>query len=242
MILHEMDSADEALQALRGLKRGSVRVGAVATVARSILPPAVAQLLANLPGLRITLMEGPDDFLVTALLQRKVDVMITAALPPIEGIAILNECSYDDVYSVFCAAEHDLATESNVTLDQVLDQDWALPHSGATPRELFTSLLAQNGKGAPSIAVEAASPDATISLVAKTRLLGWLPRPLLTQALDANHIRLLYVPELSLRRRFFIYRRDHGLLPGPARELLKLIPCETANTQAAGQEGLIDTR
>jgi DNA-binding transcriptional LysR family regulator len=226
MILHEMDAADEALQALRGLKRGSVRVGAVATVARSILPLATAQLLTELPGLRMTLIEGPDDVLVTALLQRKIDIMITAALPHIDGVSNVRECSYDDVYSVFCAHDHHLAGQSSVTLDDVLAQDWALPQSGATPRELFSSLLVQVGKSPPTVAVEAASLDATISFVARTRLLGWLPRPLLTQALGAGLIRLLHVPELALRRRFFIYRRDQGLLPAPARELLKLIPCK----------------
>lgn len=237
MILHEMDAADEALQALRGLKRGSVRVGAVATIARSILPLAIGQLLDKLPGLRITLIEGPDDILVTALLQRKIDIMITAALPRIDGVSIVHECSYDDIYSVFCAHDHHLATRPSVTLDDVLEQHWALPQNGATPRELFSSLLAQEGKSLPTVAVEAASLDATISFVAKTRLLGWLPRPLLAQAMAAGLVRPLHVPELALQRRFFIYRRDQGLLPAPARELLTLIPCKPSDDFPAKEDG-----
>lgn len=235
LILHEMDAADEALQALRGLQRGTVRVGALATIARSILPPAMAQLLAQSPGLRVTLLEGPDDQIVAALLQRKIDVIITAALPPTEGISLIRECRYDDTYTVFCTADHPLTKSPAVTLGDVLNQRWTMPAAGSTPRQLFDGILAQESRSAPAVAIETTSVDAMISCVAKTELLGWLPRPLLTNAIGSGLIRCLHVPELELRRQFFIYRRDRGLLPAPARELLKFIPSSLAeNPQASG--------
>lgn len=224
MILHEMNSADEALQALRGLKTGWARIGAVATIARSILPPVIAQLLDRSPGLRVSLIEGRDDQVIAALLQRKIDLMIAAAIPPTEGISIIQECPYDDIFTVFCAADNPLATQPIVTLADVLNQHWALPAKGATPRELIDNLFAAEGKGLPTVAIEVASLDATVSLVAKTQLLGWLPRPLLMMAMGTGLVRPLDVRELALRRQFFIYRRDRGILPAPARELLKLFP------------------
>jgi DNA-binding transcriptional LysR family regulator len=237
LILHEMDAADEALQALHGLQRGTVRVGAVATVARSILPPAIGQLLAQSPGLRVTLLEGPDDQIVAALLQRKIDVMITTAMPRTEGISAIRECPYDDTYATFCAADHPLAKRPVVTLTDVLDQRWTMPAAGATPRVLLDRILAEQARTAPTIAIETTSIDVMISCVAKTDLLGWLPRPLLNNAISGGLIRLLHVPELELRRRFFIYRRDRGLLPAPARELLKFIPLSPSGADQAGEGG-----
>lgn len=226
IILHEMDAADEALKALRGLQRGTVRVGAVATIARSILPPAMAQLLKQSPGLRVSLMEGPDDHIVAALVQRKIDVIITAELPPTEGICPIRECPYDDTYAVFCSVDNPLAQSLALSLAEVLDFSWTMPAAGSTPRQLFNQLLLTNGAKAPTVAIETTSVDAMISCVAQTELLGWLPRPLLTNAIGSGMVRLLHVPDLELRRRFFIYRRDRGLLPAPARELLKFIPPE----------------
>lgn len=224
VILHEMSSADEALQGLRGLKSGSARIGAVATIARTILPPVVARLFDRSPGLRVSLMESRDNELVGALLQRKIDLMIAAAIPPTEGIRLIQECPYDDVFTAFCAADHALATQEVVTLADVLKEHWVLPPKGATPRDLFDGLVAAKESHAPTVAIEVMSPDATISLVAKTRVLGWLPRPLLMTAISSGLVRALPVPELAMSRRFFIYRRDRGLLPAPALELLKLFP------------------
>lgn len=223
LILHEMGVADDALGALGGLRRGTVRVGALATIARSILPHAVAQLLASSPGLSVSLLEQPDDRLTAALLQREIDVMITAMLPPTEGIAVIRECKYDDKISVFCAADHPLAKQSHVKLADVFDQRWVMPARGATPRQLFDQLMAQLGQGVCDVVVETSSLEAMVSFVANSTLLGWLPLPLLSQALSAGIIKLLDIPELELRRRFFIYRRDRGIFPAPAKELLRFI-------------------
>lgn len=233
LILDEIDAAHESLQALRGLQRGVVRIGAVATIARSILPSATAALLAQSPGLRVTMIEGPDDHLIDALLQRRIDMMIVAAMPPTEGISIVRECPYDDSYTAFCAAGHPLAERTAVTLADVLEQRWTMPGVGGTPRQLFDGILAEHGMSGPTVSIETAAVDAMISFVAKTDLLGWLPRPLLANALGTGQIKVLSVPELELRRRFYIYRRDRGLLPAPARELLKFIPSSPMQDQAA---------
>lgn len=237
LILHEMDAADEALQALRGLQRGTVRVGAVATIARTILPPAMAQLLAQSPGLRVTLLEAPDDQIVAALLQRKIDVMIGGALPPTEGVSVMSECVYDNTYTVFCGADHPLAKRQVVTLADVLDQRWTMPAPGATPRQLFDGILAAQAKSGPAVAIETTSVEAMIGFVVEAELLGWLPRPLLTNAVGSGLIRFLHVPELELRRQLFIYRRDRGLLPAPVRELLKFIPSSASRDHRASEGG-----
>lgn len=223
LILYEVESANEAMRALGGLQRGTVRIGAVATVARSILPEAIAALLAQSPGLRVSLIEGPDDQLVAALLQLKVDVIITAALPFTEGVSVVRDCHYDDTYAAFCGADNPLALRHDVTLEEIMRHAWIMPAAGATPRQLFDRLLSTMNVGKPAVAVETTSVDAMISCVSKTHLLGWLPYPLLRTAIAGGLIRPLKVPELELHRQFFIYRRDRGLLPAPARELLKFI-------------------
>jgi len=55
-------------------------------------------------------------------------------------------------------------------------------------------------------------------------LLGWLPGPLIAGAAAAGMIRALAVPELAVRRRFFVYRRASGLLPSIAQRFLDHLP------------------
>lgn len=228
LLLFEMDQAVEALDALKGLHRGTVRLGAVAAVTRSIIPKAAARLLKDAPALRIDMVEAPDGELVDALASRRIDLMIAAELPVHEEIVPVAECRFDDVYTVFCSAAHPLARQSDTDLDRVLAESWIMPKPGSTPRSLFERLVRQAGHDLPVIAVETGSVGAQLSFVAQGRLLGWLPHPLIESELDSGKVRLLTVRELTIHRRFFVYRRRRGLLPDAARQLLKFLPLVTS--------------
>jgi DNA-binding transcriptional LysR family regulator len=224
MLLYEMAQAVEALDALRGLRRGTARVGAVATIARSILPKAIDRLLAAAPGLRVELLEAADDRLVTALHRREVDLMIAGSVPGQDEIIPIAECRFDDRYVAFCAAGHPLAALPSVSLDDVLTEHWVMPARGATPRDLFEEAVRKAGRVPPNVAVETWSSSAIVSCVVQTRFLGWLPRPLVTSEVASSAVRIFEIPALAVFRRFFAYRRSRGLLPTAAARLLEELP------------------
>lgn len=224
LLLHEMEAASEALQALRGLRRGTVRIGALPTISRGILANAVAALLIASPGLSVDLLERADDELFSALLRREIDLVIAAPSAVPDGVAAISECLYDDSFSTFCAGDHPLARRTDASLQDVIDEQWALPCLGPTPRNTFDRLVSESGASLPRVAVQTASLDAIVSIVGCSRLLSWLPMPLLHSARAAGHIHLLDIPELRLKRRFHVYRRAKGLLPAPAQQLLNFLP------------------
>lgn len=233
LLLFEMDQALETLDALKGLRRGTVRLGAVAAVTRSIVPKAAAKLLKEAPALRIDMLEAPDGDLLDALIARRIDLMIAAELPPHDEVMPVAECRFDDVYTVFCSASHPLTRHSDVDLDRVLAESWIMPKPGATPRDLFERLVRQAGRALPVIAVETNSVGAQLSFVAKGRLLGWLPHPLIESELASGAVRLLTISELTLHRRFFVYRRRRGSLPAAARQMLQFLPLARAEAGMA---------
>jgi len=222
LMLHEMDLAAEEIDALRGLSRGTARVGAVAAAARGILPEAVRQLLQAHPGLRVSVLEAPEDGLLAALADREVDLIIAAQIALGSDVTRIGECRFDDDYCAFCA--RDASLPENPSLAQVMQERWIMPGGGATPRVLFENLVAQAGLGPPDVAVETGSLGVMVSLVSQTKLLGWLPRPLLLAEEAAGTIRFLNVPQLAVRRRFFLYRRSAGLLPRAAQRLKECLP------------------
>ena len=180
LLLFEMAQAVENLEAVRGLRRGSARIGTVATMARAVLPAAVQRFFAAAPGLRIELLEAADDRLITALLRREIDVAIAVEGQEQAEISVIAECRFDDTVAVFCAAHHLLAKagQAVTALKDVLDQDWVMPARGATPRDLFEKAVLSAGGTLPTIAVETWSPSAMVAFVKQTDFLGWLPRPL----------------------------------------------------------------
>lgn len=232
LLSFEMEQAAEAFDALKGLRRGTVRLGAVAAVTRSVVPKAAARLLKEAPALRIDMLEAPDGELVDALASRRIDLMIAAELPRHEEIMPIAECRFDDVYTVFCSASHPLARHGDADLERVLAESWIMPKAGSTPRILFERLIRQAGHDLPVITVETGSVGAQVSFVAQGRLLGWLPHPLIESELATGTIRLLTISELTIHRRFFVYRRRRGLLPTAARQLLKFLPLMDAGPSA----------
>jgi len=227
-LLFELEQAMDSLDAMRGLRRGVVRVGAVATITRTILTTALARLTETAPGLRIELREAPEDQLVAALIGREIDLMIGAESPAHPDIVRAAECRFDDMFSTFCAIHHPLADKALVTLDDVLRERWIMPRRGATPRILFETALRQAGREPPTVAVETHSLGAMLSLVVESRLLGWLPRPVLARTEAAGAIRLIDIDALRLRRRFFVYRRRAGALPAAAQQVMGLLPLRAA--------------
>lgn len=224
LLLFEMEQARDAVLAVRGLKRGAARIGAVATIARSLLPGAVDRLLHAAPDLTVELVEAEDDRLLVALDRREVDLVIARDLAMQEDVVALAEVRFDDRYSLFCAADHPLAAQAEVTLAEALAETWVMSAPGSTPRALLDDLLRRAGTVSPRIAVETWSTNAAIAFVAQTRLLGWLPRPLFSGEESAGTVRALDVSALSLPRRFFAYKRAKGTLPPAAARLLEELP------------------
>jgi DNA-binding transcriptional LysR family regulator len=224
LLVFELGQAVDALDALRGLRRGTVRVGSVATIARSILPDVIDALLRSAPDLKVELLEAADDRLAAALTAKSIDLMIAGAMPPQDDIATIGEIRFGDHYAVFCASNHPLLDRDVVTLNDVLAERWIMPSRGATPRNLFEEAVRTAGGTLPRIAIETTSPSAIVSFVCRTAYLGWLPQPLFAGEKTAGTVRVLDIPALRITRRFFVYRRCLGLLPTAALRLLEELP------------------
>lgn len=99
-----------------------------------------------------------------------------------------------------------------------------MPPRGSTPRALFDGLVRKAGRDLPDVGIETGSVSAQIACVVHGKVLGWLPHPLVGSEIANGTIKLLTIPELSLHRSFFVYRRSRGLLPEAARRFLEMLP------------------
>jgi DNA-binding transcriptional LysR family regulator len=224
LLLFEMGQAVDTLDALRGLRRGVLRVGAVGAVARGILPDAVAALLAKAPDLQVELMEAADDRLFAALAGRSIDLAIVGVEPDDPDLAPIGECEFNDQYSVICATDHDLGRTRPATVEAALQENWIMPPRGATPRAMFDALIREHGLPSPRVAIETTSPAAIVAFIARTRNLGWMPKPLFAEPEALGRVRELPLSEFRMGRRFVVYRRRQGLLAAPAAKLVEELP------------------
>lgn len=218
-LLFEMQATRDELAALRGLKRGTVRIGAVAAVLRTLVAETVGKMLHRAPNLQVELLEGVNDELLDALVRRRVDLIVTAGTIAHPELRAIGTCDYRDRFAVFAARDHPLPDAPAV--EAVLAQQWVMPPRGFTPRVTFEALVERLGLPQPRIAVETTSVEAMIAVSAQSALLCWLPEPLLAAHLAKGTVRRIELPHFAAERRFMLYRRDSGLLPDAAREFVK---------------------
>ena len=223
-LLFEMGQAGEALDSVRGLKKGSVRIGAVATIARGMMPEAVERLLVSAPELKVSLLEAPAERLLEALARYEIDLAIAGAGQFSEHLETIAECEIDSAFRVFCSAEHPLRQAAHVDLADVLAHPWVMAPQGSVDRDFFDNVVGGLGLALPRIAVETDSASSAISFVDRTTLLGWLPRPLFAGAERVGRLHVLDIPQLVRHERFFVYRRRQGDLPHAAQHLVAQLP------------------
>jgi DNA-binding transcriptional LysR family regulator len=224
MVLSEEASvAIEQINSLRGLGHGTLRIGAIGSVAITVLPTVLERMLAQWPKLHVQITEAVEDVLETALTSNTIDVAIGGTIPESDDIVQVGEQKFTDRYSVISSATHPLQERASVTLAELLEIPWVMPALDAEPRRQFNALVARLGLRPPRVAVETRSPSVIKAMVARTNYLGWLPEPLFASEQAAGLIKRLHVAEMETRRRFFVYRRRRTFMPPTVQKFLETL-------------------
>ena len=222
LLVFEMRAARDELDALSGLRRGVVRIGAVAAAMRTLVAEALGRLLAAHPALTAETIDGVDGELRDALLERRIDLAVTAAPIDHPEAECLGACAYSGQFGVFGAATNPLPDRPG--LEALAEQVWTMPAEGAAPRLQFEAVFRAHGLPSPTVAAVTASVETMIALSAAGPMLCWLPLPLAAAHVASGSLRRFVVPEMEPVRRLLLYKRRAGLLPDAARQFLRHFP------------------
>ncbi|RQZ41520.1 LysR family transcriptional regulator [Burkholderia sp. Bp9099] len=228
LLQREAEQAREEIDAMRGLARGTIRCGAVGSIASLVLPLAVSGVLQKWPNLRVHVIEGVWDRLAEALVQREIDLALSMVMPDTEEIVAIEDCRWEDNSYVVAALDHPLRAKPGITLADTLDQQWAIPPRGTAPFEHMQQVFVANGLGLPNVVVETRSITVLKSLVARSGFLSWMAEPMYVTESKAGVFDTLELPGVVGRRTLTAFRRRHGLLPSPAVKLLEQLRQLTA--------------
>jgi DNA-binding transcriptional LysR family regulator len=221
LMQREADAAVEEIRALRGLARGTVRVGAIASIATLVLPQAINRLLIRHPPLRVQVLEGVWDRLAEALVKHEIDLALDVDKPDTDDIVAVADCRWEDTSHVVAAGTHPLQRRRGLTLADTLGERWAVTPRGTGPYEHMRQTFAAHGLPVPELAVETRSITMLKSLVTGAGFLSWMAAPIWDAERQAGLIRALPLPAYEARRTLSAFRRRRGLLPAPAQKLVE---------------------
>jgi DNA-binding transcriptional LysR family regulator len=230
VLQREAELAREEVDAMRGLAKGTIRVGAVGSIASYVLPLAVGNVLRKWPNLRVEIIEGVWDRLAEALVKHEIDLALSTAASDTDEIAAIADCRWEDDSHVVAALDHPLRRKRDLRLADTLSAQWAIPPRGTGPFEHMQQIFTAQGLGMPEIVVQTRSITVLKSLVSQSGFLSWMAEPMYGIESRAGVFDALPIPGVTARRTLTAFRRRHGVLPAPAIKLLEQLRLLTATS------------
>jgi LysR family transcriptional regulator, low CO2-responsive transcriptional regulator len=131
-MLDTLDEASVELEEMRGIQRGSLRVGASTTVGIYLLPAALGAFKKLHPGLVISLEIGSRARVQDQVLRNELDLAVVGPALKDADLAIIPFLS--DELVVVAPAGHPLASRRKLTLKEVADEPFIMREASSGSR------------------------------------------------------------------------------------------------------------
>ena len=237
LLQRESEHAAEEINAMRGLAKGTIRLGSIGSLAYLVLPAAVAAVLAKWPNLKVQIIEGVWDRLAEALVKHEIDLALGVTVRDTDELVAIKDCRWEDWSHVVAAKDHPLRAKRSLKLADVMDERWAILPKGTAPYAHMEQVFAANGLGIPNVVVETRSISVLKSLIVQSGFLGWMPEPMYEAERQAGMIKTLQIAGVNGMRVLTAFRRRMGILPSPSVKLLEELRSLTGSSRPPGVAG-----
>ena len=150
----DLRSATSQIEQLRGLVRGTVRIGCAESVATHLMPSAIASYQETHPGVQFQIVSGVTGALVAALMADDVEFVLVHDPQPSEALRVI-----DAIAQPLCAMlrpDHPLAQRTSLRLADCQKYPVALGDRSFGSRRLLDDLMARS-RITLQVALEASS-------------------------------------------------------------------------------------
>lgn len=140
--LSDLRSAQSQIEQLRGLVRGTVRLGCAESVATDLIPSAVAQYQAQHPGVQFQVVSGVTHQLVQLLGQDDVELVLVHDPAPRDDLQVISR-----LHQPLCAMvrpDHPLAGRTSLRLAECQPYAVALGDHSFGSRRLLDAVMARS--------------------------------------------------------------------------------------------------
>jgi DNA-binding transcriptional LysR family regulator len=198
------DQAREAVNNLRELRSGRVRIGANESTSLYLLPDIILAFRSRYPDVRVEIYRHPSERLPREVLDGNVDFALTAYEPAdsdLESFVVLQ-----DELILILPPTHPLAGRDSVSIKE-LDGEPFLAHNVKTGSRLkVIEAFAQN-RTSLNITLELATIETIKRFVQKEVGLAFVPRMCVTEELERGTLATVVVRGLSYTRTLWVTHR-----------------------------------
>jgi len=203
-IFRIVDEIEEQLAELRGIKIGTLRLGASTTPGTYLLPSYLSVFQKKIPNLNVSLQIGNTHFIESQLLSNAIDLAVLGEehAPSSE---LVTENLFQDSLILIGSPNHPLATNTSVTWEEVINYPFVFRESGSNTQEIFEKWLKLRGYARPA-GTEIFSTEAIKRMVAGGSALAVTSSLAVGWELESGHLAKIPLSDFELRRSFCLAR------------------------------------
>lgn len=142
-IEQEFEALDSDVASLHDEISGQVRLGAIGTTARWLVPPLLERLADQHPLVRVVVLDATTSSLVLNLLSGAVDLAVVNL--PVDEAELLVQPLFDEDRVLIVPSGHPLHGRASVRLDELVEHELLLEAPGTAFRVVLDGVAADRG-------------------------------------------------------------------------------------------------
>lgn len=150
-IMQLLEDAELAMQELKGLTRGELRIGLPGMLGSYFFPPVLMAFKSRHPNLKLSIVEGGTRHTQSLIDSGELDLGVIISGQISDTLSTQKLVAEELIVCV--ASDHPLADETSITPEQLFSEDLVLFKPGAYQREFVENLARSHGME-PRIAFE----------------------------------------------------------------------------------------
>lgn len=222
LIREEVELARKALLNVRDGRAESIRVGALPSLAGSIIPIALGRWREAHPGSSLQIVENAQFDLLTGLLRRDFDFVIglTEIFDMLDGLR--QKVLFRDLLRVIARPGHPLQEVPDLTWEHLVSFPWISPTSRRT-HTVLEHVMSTMNVGPPQQITVCGSVSLLKSLVAESDHLALLPVHAAGAELADGRLVALPFEDPVLHRSIAVFFREGYEMDEPRRDLVTCV-------------------
>lgn len=216
-VFHELSQARAAISELQGLKRGTLKIGALLTVVNYLLPPTVVGFHRSYPNVELSVLGLRTRDIYNGLLQNELDLGIVFL--PIEHEDLEVIPLYNENLALAAPVDHPIAQEPFVTLDILKDTSSILLPDTYFLRQLINEQC-RSLSFSPQPVMEMTTMESIINMVGKGVGVTILPRAYLDY-IDNPQLRTIPIQNPVLTTQIGVVYRKNKYLCAASRVFME---------------------
>ncbi len=175
ILAHERRAREMVQRAHQG-QLGQLRIGFLGSACQSFLPRLIQLYVARYPDVQLELAEMPAAEQFNALMDGRLDISLSRALPPSAPGHLQSVDVYSDSLMVYVPASHTLASRDSVSLTDLAASPFVLYHRAGS-MVLFDRIISacHTAGVSPAIVQQANTMQAVLTSVASNLGIGIAP-------------------------------------------------------------------